>query len=303
MLIAVFNSCGHKDTGIAANPGRVLGAELQVGSERFSSQTLSEEDRRIQAMSLGERIDYLEAQLRTKLVELYGEVPSGRPSSLKGASWVTGNEHLVQSGNYVERIDLAEVPLQWKWTLSFLERLYGDLDMNGEVSIADVTSLAMNFNQTAANPPYDPNLVNNIERNADGSGTVGIADITPIAMNYGRELSGYSVYWRESAQDTWKLIEQNAAWHLERASESFITPPFRAQWSATFTRETPIAVQSGYQLAVKPVDENGNEGPLSDIVTFTANQQTNNPPTAELKIRDGLNLLDSITGSEPLIVR
>jgi len=51
---------------------------------------------------------------------------------------------------------------------------------------------------------------------------------------------------------------------------------------------------------VRPVDEDGEEGPYSDVVTFTTYQQPNEYPTAELKIIDGENLVDEITGDEPL---
>jgi|GEM_PF-1632339 len=303
-LLILVASCGKRHSPGRVTQGPINGLD-SAGVEKGSLSkpaALTEEDYRILALPMDERILYLESKLKSLLVEMYGEVPLERDSSMKAASEVTSSKHVVEEGKHKERIELSEIENEWKWELSFLERLYGDLDFSGKVEIADITAIAMHYGEVVADPEKNenPNYATNLKRNSDGD-IVGIADITPLAINYGEELTKYNVYYRESEEDSWKLID-NEDWELERADATGQPLLFRAVWSGEFNRESPIHVQDGYKLAVRPVGKDGSVGPYSDVVEFTDEYQNNAYPEAVLKIDDGENLVDHIEGMEPLTV-
>jgi hypothetical protein len=71
-------------------------------------------------------------------------------------------------------------------TLAWTERNIGDYDNNGEVSISDLTPIAILYGQvvaTAADPIW-ADLVD-----GDGNGEINSADITPIGLNFGNVLA------------------------------------------------------------------------------------------------------------------
>ncbi|MEP0814615.1 MAG: hypothetical protein HRF49_08120 [bacterium] len=78
-------------------------------------------------------------------------------------------------------------------TITFIERNQGDYDLNGEVSVADITPVALHYLETTSsgNPATDPIAV----IDGDGNGEIGVSDITPIAVNYLNSLDGYAVRW------------------------------------------------------------------------------------------------------------
>jgi len=69
--------------------------------------------------------------------------------------------------------------------LWFEERNLGDYDLNGTVSIADISQIAMHWDETGSVsvPVID----------SSGNGKVDIADVTAIAQNFGTTLSGYDL--------------------------------------------------------------------------------------------------------------
>ncbi|MEP0815438.1 MAG: hypothetical protein HRF49_12360 [bacterium] len=77
-------------------------------------------------------------------------------------------------------------------TLTWVEKNVGDYNNNGEVSIADVTPIALNFNANTTdgqgNDPWEQLI------DGDKSGEVGVSDITPIALNWLNTLVGYNIY-------------------------------------------------------------------------------------------------------------
>ncbi|MEP0814145.1 MAG: fibronectin type III domain-containing protein [bacterium] len=68
----------------------------------------------------------------------------------------------------------------------------GDYDAGGEVNVADITPIALNFLRDPNDGEGDDVLESLID--GDGSGDVGVSDITPIALNYLAVLSGYHIY-------------------------------------------------------------------------------------------------------------
>ncbi len=72
-------------------------------------------------------------------------------------------------------------------SLGWSYRNPGDYDQNGDVGIADITPIALNYlKSVGANPHFEA-------MDGSGNGEIGIEDITPIALNYLREVAGYSV--------------------------------------------------------------------------------------------------------------
>lgn len=122
------------------------------------------------------------------------------------------------------------------WILAWTERLVGDYDQNGEVTIADVTPIAANWQAEVdyfspalknsipfwpqgnpeldgaageGNPPADGSGAQNWRRarvDGDANGLINISDITPLAQHFSRRLDGYRVYRREVGQQEYELL-------------------------------------------------------------------------------------------------
>ncbi len=233
----------------------------------------TEEDYRVMAMPLSERIAYLEKKLKDLLFKHYGIVIEEDVTAAKKASLDDPFHKVcvyVDVDNPKENLQLVQTENKWEWTLSFLERLCGDYDWNGTVSIADITPIAMYFNKKEEDldwmdGPY------HVDRLANDDGKISIADITPLAINFGYQLTGYNVYWQDSTGGDWRLI---AEWdEFERSSGTY-----RDEWSDVFTkksiyRETspPITIEtsSGNDLIrVKPVFSSGEQDIPSETDIF-----------------------------------
>jgi hypothetical protein len=88
--------------------------------------------------------------------------------------------------------------LSWPWVF------IGDYDLNGEVSISDLTPLAMRLGNTvdgvlgdAVEYEGDPDVVCDGDLNRE----VNIADLTQIGQHYGQRLAGFHVY---KSDDWWR---------------------------------------------------------------------------------------------------
>lgn len=88
-------------------------------------------------------------------------------------------------GNKVELNLTLSGPEQQDINLWFEERNLGDYDLNGTVSISDITPIAVHFGETSgvSLPVID----------GSGNNKVDIADITALAQNFGHALSGYDL--------------------------------------------------------------------------------------------------------------
>ncbi|MEP0813055.1 MAG: PQQ-binding-like beta-propeller repeat protein [bacterium] len=76
-------------------------------------------------------------------------------------------------------------------TLGWTEVNKGDYDMNGEVGVADITPIALNYLASTTD-----GIGNDVQQrwiDGDGSGEIGVSDITPIAINYLVSMAGYLV--------------------------------------------------------------------------------------------------------------
>jgi len=100
----------------------------------------------------------------------------------------TANRVILTTCNWEESGDL---------TVDFHARNIGDYTLDGEVSIPDITPIAINFNESYTSPddPLAP-------IDGDSSGEIGVSDITPIALNYQAVLAGYLLQYSTNGGTT-----------------------------------------------------------------------------------------------------
>ncbi|MEP0815461.1 MAG: hypothetical protein HRF49_12480 [bacterium] len=150
-------------------------------------------------------------------------------------------------------------------TARFTERNRGDCDNNGEVGIADITPIALNFNESSGESTAAQNA------DSDGNGEVGIADITPIALAFLNQISGYRVFRLESA------TAPSAANFVGLAPWQILPRPTGLTGQnprPSYTFSDPTAAPGVY-YAVAPFDSEGNQGVLSNIIQ--GNQPSGGP--------------------------
>ncbi|MEP0813752.1 MAG: PKD domain-containing protein [bacterium] len=78
----------------------------------------------------------------------------------------------------------------------------GDYNLDGEVSVADITPIALNYLQSVSDGNAD-----NVQRFIDGdlSGEIGVSDITPIALNYLASYHVVAAIFEELPSSAWTL--------------------------------------------------------------------------------------------------
>ncbi|MCB1220743.1 MAG: PQQ-binding-like beta-propeller repeat protein [Planctomycetales bacterium] len=84
-------------------------------------------------------------------------------------------------GDFTAEGDASQASFSWSY------RNAADYDQNGEVNIADLTTIAVHLFKTPASPDW------NAARLADGdnNGEVNLADITPLGLNFANSVAGY----------------------------------------------------------------------------------------------------------------
>ena len=83
---------------------------------------------------------------------------------------------------------LRSVEPTLRWTFGGI----GDYDQNGEVNLADLTPIVLNYGDTG---PFDPLSLGHVV-DGDGNGEINLADITPIVLHFGEVTTGYNVFLR-----------------------------------------------------------------------------------------------------------
>jgi len=183
-FLVLLVSCGSGNQPSALNPQLSDGSGPQAAGES-ATQSLEQALADLGALETPEGVDAALFQ------ELKGEL----------AALLTAKSQQVSSGrivsqapcgdcNKVTALTLVDIG-EGEYRLLWHEVNIGDYDNNGTVGIADITPIAMHYNETC-----DPEDVNCALALIDSSGnhTVDISDITGIAMNFGTSLAGYNVY-------------------------------------------------------------------------------------------------------------
>ena len=162
-------------------------------------------------------------------------------------------------------------------TLSWRERLTGDYDINGTVTIADITPLGINLNKSYDRE--DPDASPKIEvADGDVNGLITVADITPIGQNFETRIIGYDVYRTAlSSPDEdpvadvkdarWTKIENNSDPGLPSADRTNV-PNNGVRLTYTFVDDTVPDMGGNYAWAVVPIAAQNmtpHEGPVSNI--------------------------------------
>ncbi len=117
-------------------------------------------------------------------VKITSRAPSGKPNQVQ----------------YIYAYKLTGVGPDPQIEVIWRYRNAGDYDLNGEVSIADLTPLIQNL----GNRVDDDARLERID--TSGSGVVDIGDITAIATNYGTTCVGYYVFWSQGWDGPWTQI-------------------------------------------------------------------------------------------------
>ena len=78
---------------------------------------------------------------------------------------------------------------------TFSYRCTGDYDQNGEVNIADLTPVGVNFGKTISSPGWDSAQV----ADGDDNGEINIADLTPIGQHFATRVTGYELQMASSS--------------------------------------------------------------------------------------------------------
>jgi len=219
--------------------------------------------------------------------------PTTAPAAPRGAS--VAGEHTVSvpaAGSENAPWDAAVSVEGGLATVEWRGRNTGDFDLNGAVSIADLTPLAQHFGETVLYEGGVPVVDGDNEYLAaidgDGNGTISIADITPLAQHFNQELAGYRVY---------------AGYRPTGAAETVWSEPFRrppgepeADYSVAFNDSRaegevqrysfsfPLPLDFSGQFAVRIVATDGvDEGALLEtgLYDYEAGDRLTLPPDGE----------------------
>jgi hypothetical protein len=123
--------------------------------------------------------DGVEAALWAKLTSEFARVVAAQPRRNSAAAQGRGSQ--VQDFTLYPSVDEASAT----WTY----RCQGDYDLNGVVSISDLTPIAVHFNKRTTDANWKVHQV----ADGDGNGIVNISDLTPLGQNLGARVAGYLV--------------------------------------------------------------------------------------------------------------
>jgi hypothetical protein len=160
-------------------------------------------------------------------------------------------------------------------TLSWSERHIGDYNLDGLVSLADITPIAQNFNQTVDPDAANYGRVEVVDGNADG--LISLADMTPIAQSFGSAIGGYDVYATPlstpdempvPADDPgrWSKVDNDADPDGPSAPREYSGQTARLSYTFNYTPEA-----GDYGWYVEPVGNSNDPrtGPPSNVATAT----------------------------------
>jgi len=184
--------------------------------------------------------------------------------------------------------DLAAAESEGVTTLQWSERHTGDYDLNGEVNIADLTPIGMNFFATYSGTD-DPNYAKLEVIDGDENGEVNIADLTPIGANFRSYITGYNVY--RTALNTpdeqpdpaeggrWIKVENASTPDGPSAPRDYNGQDFRLPYTF-IDPDAELGSDYGYYVvATGQPDETPYEGLASNVATLSVG-----PPPALMEL-------------------
>ena len=149
----------------------------------------------------------------------------------------------------------------------------GDYHQNREVNVADITPLALHFQETAPPGGFPANSVQAVV-DGDGNGEINLADITPIVLNFQNYVGEYRVYQSQDTADypTAHDADNGAAELVSTLNFSLATgDPNAARLQFFWLMPEPL---NNDYFWVRPADNGGTEGIASNLsgpftTTFT----------------------------------
>lgn len=162
--------------------------------------------------ALGNTSDLIELTI----ADTPGEVHYG--VALKNPDWHTGasgNLTVAQVSFRKEAFDrnisappntaASQTTCSWDAVNSIVSWYYfnvGDYNQDNVISLADITPVAQNFNQSVPETGGELDLTTALSVvDGSGDGVISLADITPIAQNFQRNCSSYNVYESPTTDD------------------------------------------------------------------------------------------------------
>lgn len=85
-------------------------------------------------------------------------------------------------------------------------RQHGDYDLNGSVTLGDLTPVGLHFGKTTLSPDWQRAQL----ADGDGNGEVNINDVTSIGQNFGGRVDGYEFQSRQDDASPWALAGEHA---------------------------------------------------------------------------------------------
>ena len=178
-------------------------------------------------------------------------------------------------------------------SLTWMERMLGDYDANGEVGYPDLTALAQNWltRATYDDPALHGGLAYWPIGDADDGGTgaanwalarvdgdgnteIGYGDVVTIAEHWNESLAGYRVYGKAPGDTEYTLLDS-----IAKTSQ---TAP------VLYSVDSPVSTTGVYSYYVAPYDTSNAEGTASTVVSIdTDTGVVNHAPVAALKVTPG----------------
>lgn len=174
--------------------------------------------------------------------------------------------------------DNGQAGIQWNY------RNVGDYDLNGLVSISDITPIGIHFGKTSSSPDWKT-AARFVD--GDGNGEINISDITPIGINFNSHVAQYIVEGADSPDGPFTEIDK-----LDFAqSQSILSGMRMYQFS-------PPVEMASYQVV--PVDGVGERGePSNASVDFLISDRARIiglPDGPSFVSRDGNDLVLDLPG-------
>jgi hypothetical protein len=159
----------------------------------------------------------LEQPFGVQLTAAAESVPDGVDSAL-WAKLTAELDHAVAEAGTEKRVNAAAIgkgsiapdlslhmaggDMLYTWSY----RQQGDYDLNGSVTISDLTPIGLHFGKNTLSPDWQQAQL----ADGDGNGEVNIADVTPIGANFGGRVDGYELQTRPDAGSPFTMMAEYA---------------------------------------------------------------------------------------------
>ncbi|MEZ5337699.1 MAG: hypothetical protein R3F46_05495 [bacterium] len=212
-VLVLLSACTPAVDEPAAEAGR------PPGQQSLSHQlpTLEPAAPDAEALAVPEGVDPQLWQELLAELERSIELPATEPS-LPGPALFSLDNRTASFTPYGEHNLVRDLRLSGSgpWLLCWSYRNRGDYDLNGSVTISDLTPLGQLYGMRDSDPLW-PTAV---RADGDGNGELNIADVTEIGRNFGGTLVGYAVYGADSLDGEWTHIgNAGVTTHLHRNAD------------------------------------------------------------------------------------